>query len=65
MISTLSRLSEPSTACLMCSGRLFRPGSALHPAGIAIRTEVEPEFGGNHYLPAERSEGFAHEFFVQ
>ena len=36
----------------------------LHPAGIEIGTEIEPEFGGNHHLPAERSEGFAHEFFV-
>ena len=38
---------------------------ALHPAGIEIRTEVEPELGGDHHLLAEGSEGFAHEFFVQ
>ena len=36
-----------------------------HPAGIEIRTEVEPEFGGDHHLLAEGSEGFAHEFLVQ
>jgi hypothetical protein len=29
--STLSRLSEPSTACLICSGWLFRPGALLSP----------------------------------
>src|SRR5271157_1372005 len=28
-------------------------------------TKIEPEFGGDHYLPAEGSEGFADEFFVQ
>ena len=27
-------------------------------------TQVEPEFGGDHHLLAERSEGFAHEFLV-
>src|SRR5258707_76526 len=37
----------------------------LHPAGIGIRTEVEPEFGGDHHSVTERSESFAHEFFVQ
>ena len=36
----------------------------LHTARIEIRIEVEPEFGGDHHLLAERSEGFAHEFFV-
>ena len=65
MVSTLSRLSEPSTACLMCSGRLFRPGAALHPAGIEIGIQVEPELGGDHHLLAEGSEGFAHKLFVQ
>ncbi len=48
----------------MCSGRLFRPAT-LHAAGIAVRSEVEPEFGGDDDLFAEGSEGFAHEFFVR
>src|SRR5271166_3496647 len=27
--------------------------------------EIEPEFGGDHHLLAERSEGFANQLFVQ
>src|ERR1017187_8648979 len=37
----------------------------LHPAGIEIRTEVEPEFGGDRHSVTEGSESFAHEHFVQ
>jgi hypothetical protein len=37
----------------------------LHSPGIEIRTDVEPKFGGDHHLPAKRSEGFAHKLFVQ
>ena len=63
MTSILSRLSEPSTACLMCSGRLFRPGAPFVPRD-RIRAEVEAELGGDDHLLAERSESFAHEFLV-
>src|ERR1700730_3655659 len=38
--------------------------STLHPTGIEVRIEVKPELGGDHYLIAEGSEGFAHELFV-
>src|SRR5438132_4994205 len=45
MASTLSRLSEPSATCLMCSGRLSRPtqpgapsGRSLNPNLVAITT---------------------------
>src|ERR1700728_1365925 len=38
---------------------------ALHAPGILVRTDVEPELGGNHHLPAKRSERFANELFVQ
>ena len=62
MTSTLSRLSEPSTACLMCSGRLFRPA---FPGRLSSPLEVEPELGGDHHLPAEGGEGLAHELFVR
>jgi hypothetical protein len=37
----------------------------LHPGGDRSGTEVEPEFGGDHHLLAEGSEGFAHQLFVQ
>src|SRR6266511_2325502 len=60
MTSTLSRLSEPSATCLMCSGRLSRPthcgpplGSSLNPNLVAITT-----------CP-RKGEGFAHKFFVR
>ena len=39
-------------------------GRALHPAGIEIGTQVEPELGSDDHFPAERGKGFAHEFFV-
>ena len=53
-------MSEPSATSLMCSGRLFRPRLAA-----IVALEFEPELGGDHHLLAERSEGFAHEFFVR
>ena len=59
----LSRLSEPSTAFLMCSGLLLSPGSPFMPR-IEIRTQVEPEFRCNHDLSAKWRERLAHEFFV-
>ena len=37
---------------------------ALHPAGIELRIEVEPELGGDHHLLADRSKGLTDEFFV-
>src|ERR1019366_7995423 len=37
----------------------------LHPAGIEIGTEVEPELAGDHHSITEGTESFAHEFFVQ
>ena len=40
-------------------------GAPFMPRGSKLRIEVEPEFGGDHHLSAERSEGFAHEFFVR
>ena len=57
MVWTLSRLSEASTTCLMCSGWLFE--TALL-AGVTI----ESELGGDDHFAAERSEGFADEFLV-
>ena len=36
----------------------------LHSAGIEIRTHVEPEFGGDHHLLAERSKCLAQKLFV-
>src|SRR3989441_7296913 len=36
----------------------------LHAARIEIRSEVEPEFGGDYHVLAEGSEGFAHKLFV-
>src|SRR5271156_2530757 len=62
MVSTLRRLSEPSTACLMCSGWLFRPAA---PGPIIAATQVETKLGGDHHLAAKRSEGFAHKLFVR
>ncbi len=38
----------------------IQPYEARRPIGI----KFEPELGGYHHLPAERSEGFADEFFV-
>ncbi len=59
MASTRSRLSEASATCLICSGRLFRPSCCdFH------RLSLVPELGGDHHFPAERSQRFAHEFFV-
>ena len=53
MRSVLSRLSEASATCLMCSGRLS--SARLLPVGV----EVEPELGGDHHLVAERRERLA------
>src|SRR6267154_854735 len=39
MLSTLSRLSEPSTACLMCSGRLFSPAA---PGRLSLPLRSNP-----------------------
>ena len=60
MASTLSRLSEPSATCLMCSGRLFRPAMPL-----CRRIELEPELGGDDHLLAEGSERLAHQLLVR
>src|SRR2546423_13071661 len=43
----------------------IQTGRTLHPTGIEIRTEVEPELGGDDNLLAEGSERFAHKLFVQ
>jgi hypothetical protein len=40
-----------------------QPRHALHPTGIEIRTDVEPEFGSDHHLLTEGHEGFAHRLF--
>ena len=61
----MSRLSEPSAACLMCSGRLFEARQTFHAPGIEIRTKVKSEFRRDHDLFAERGQGFAHEFLVR
>ena len=58
MVSTPSRLSDPSTACRMRSGRL---DAAIFP-GLEIN--VEPEFGGDDDLVAERTQRFADDFLV-
>src|SRR5271166_4034829 len=42
MTSTLSRSSEPSTACLICSGRLFRPGAPFIPRGSRLGLRSNP-----------------------
>ena len=60
MASTLSRLSEASTTCLMCSGRLFR--SVHLPPSLGLVSH--PEFGRDDYFAAKRSERFAYQFFV-
>ncbi len=64
MVSTLSRLSEPSTACLMCSGRLFRPGAPFIPRGSKSGLRSNPNLVAITTWLAEGSESFAHEFFV-
>src|ERR1700683_312339 len=60
---------EPLERALDCRLDLLRPAvqarSTGHSAGIETRGQVEPEFGGDDYLLAERSEGFAHKFLVQ
>ena len=60
MASTLSRLSESSATCLMCSGRLFGPMQPGLPSGL----ELEPELGGDHHPSAKGCKRFADEFFV-
>ena len=60
MVSTLSRLSEPSATSLMCSGRLSRP-----TARLPVRIELEAELGRDHDLVAEGRERFADELFVR
>ena len=58
MTSVLSRFSDASATCLMCSGRLSRP------AACRSRIELEAELGGDHHLVAEGRQGLAHQFFV-
>ena len=58
MTSIPSRRSEPSTACLMCSGRLDRP--VWRP----VSSIVEPELGGDHDLVADRGKCLADELLV-
>ena len=61
MASALSRLSDSSATCLMCSGRLF---SAFHlPPSIGVRFPAE--LRRDHDFSAKRRERFAHKFFVQ
>ena len=60
MVSTLSRLSEPSTACLM----LWPAVQARRTGPRIAATEVEAELRCYHHPPAERSEGLTDEFFV-
>ena len=63
MTSILSRLSEPSTACLI---NVLGPAVETRRSGPVITaTQIEAEFGGDDHLLAERSEGFADEFFVR
>src|ERR1035441_5816543 len=42
MVSILSLLSEPSAACLMCSGRLLRPGKPFIPRGSKLGLRSNP-----------------------
>ncbi len=60
MTSTLSRLSEAFGDLLDVLWPTIQP--SLLACG---RIEFEPELGGDHHFPAERSESFAHEFFVR
>src|SRR6516162_4064819 len=57
MASTFSRLSEPSITFLMCSGLL----SPRLPFASGLPAELRSDDN----LPAERSEGFAYQFFVR
>ena len=41
------------------------PTIQADPLRPAVGIEFEPELGGDRHLPTERSEGFAHEFFVR
>src|ERR1022692_1498482 len=40
------------------------PAVQAHPTRRPVGTKFEPELRGGHHLSTERSEGFAHEFFV-
>jgi hypothetical protein len=45
---------------------LFGPAvHANHRICSPAEIELEPELGGDHHLPAEWSEGFAHQLFVR
>jgi hypothetical protein len=44
---------------------VLRPAIQANPPRPALGIEFEPELGGDHHLSAERSEGFAHKFFVR
>ena len=59
MASILSRFSEASATCLMCTDRLSWP--VLFPFG----PDFETEFCGYHYLSTEGSKRFTHKFFVR
>ena len=43
---------------------VLRPAVQANPLRPAVGIEFKPEFSGYHHLSTERSEGFAHEFFV-
>ena len=60
MASTPSRCSEPSTTCLMTSGRLVTRPLGLRSTGI----DVPPELGGDHDLAPVRGERLADQFLV-
>ena len=59
MLSTLSRLSEPSATCLDVLG------PAVQAPLLPVRVDVEAELGGDHHLVAERGERLADELLVR
>src|SRR2546426_7060571 len=61
----LESLERALDGLLDVLGPAIQSRRALHPAGIEVTAHVEPEFGGDHHLLAERSERFTHKLFVQ
>ena len=61
MVSTLSRSSEPSTARLICSGRLFHAG---YSRTVIATTQVEPKLRRDDHLSFVGREGLPNEILV-
>ena len=59
MVSIRSRLSDPSTACRIRSGRLLTPRFSR-----VLEIDVETELGGDDDFVPERTQRFADDVFV-